>query len=111
MVKPRIYISGPISGHVLDERRAAFSKVALRLRADDWEVFNPMENGLPADADTHEHMHRDLAELTREDRPYDAIYMMKGWLHSAGCKLEFGVATGIGLDVYFEEAVTMLKFT
>ena len=29
--------------------------------------------------------------------------MMEKWTHSAGCKLEFDVATAIGLDVVFEE--------
>ena len=110
MKKPRIYISGPISGHDMEERRTAFGKVKVMLETQEWEVFNPMENGLPAEATTHEHMHRDLAELTREDMPYDAIYMMRGWLHSAGCKLEFDVATSIGLDVYFEENGVMIKF-
>lgn len=108
--KQRIYISGPISGHDLQERRAAFLDASLFLMAQGFEVFNPMENGLPAEATTNEHMHRDLAELTNEDDPYDAIYMMKRWSHSAGCKLEFDVATAIGLDVYFEESNSMIKF-
>lgn len=111
MTKKRIYISGPISGHDMEERRVAFKKVQLWLEAQDWEVFNPMENGLPAEANTHQHMHRDLAELTNEERPYDAIYMMKRWTHSAGCKLEFDVATAIGMDVYFEDSNSMIKFT
>lgn len=110
MVKPRIYISGPISGYDIDERRAEFKRVQVWLEAQGWEVFNPMENGLPAEADTHRHMHRDLAELTREDKPYDAFYMMKRWTHSKGCKVEFDVATAIGLDVYFEDSNTMIKF-
>lgn len=33
------------------------------------------------------------------------IYMMCRFTHSAGCKVEFDVATAIGLDVYFEEAM------
>ena len=61
-----------------------------------------MENGLSADSTTHDHMHRDLAVLTNEDIPFTAIYMMTGWLHSAGCKLEFDVATAIGLSVIME---------
>ena len=109
--KPRIYISGPISGHNIDERRAEFKKVQLWLEAQQWEVFNPMENGLPDDAGTHRHMQRDLSVLTSEEHPFDAIYMMKRWTHSKGCKVEFDVATAIGLDVYFEECDTMIKFT
>lgn len=105
----RIYISGPISGHDLEERRQAFKEVQRHLEAQGHEVFNPMENGLSADATTHEHMHRDLSVLTNEQKPFTHIYMMKNWLHSAGCKLEFMTATAIGLNVIFDE-VTEVKF-
>ena len=54
------------------------------------------ENGLPSDAGTHAHMKRDFELLIG----CDAIYMMEGWLCSAGCKVEFDVATASGLDVY-----------
>lgn len=111
MKKPRIYISGPISGHDLEERRKTFKETQLMLEAQGWDVFNPMENGLPAEATTRQHMHRDLAELTREDEGrFTAIYMMKKWLHSAGCKLEFDVATSIGLTVYFAECTRLVNF-
>ena len=110
MTKPKIYISGPISGHDIEERRKAFKQAQWMLESQEWEVFNPLENGLPVEAATFQHMHRDLAELTREDKPFDAIYMMRRWTHSAGCKLEFDVATAIGLDVYFEDAGMMVKF-
>jgi hypothetical protein len=99
-----IYLSGPISGHSIDERRKAFSEKEEELKALGYKVFNPTKNGLQAEASTHEHMHRDLSVLTSEEMPMTHIYMMEGWLHSAGCKLEFDVATAIGLSVIFEEA-------
>lgn len=82
--KPRIYISGPISGYDLEERRAAFHYVQEMFEVAGYYVFNPMENGLPAEATTAQHMRRDLHELTREDEPYDSIYLMEKWNHSAG---------------------------
>lgn len=96
----RIYISGPISGKDYDERKAAFSAVKKSLEAKGYEAISPMENGLNKYASTHLHMHRDIELLMS----CDAIYMMEGWLHSKGCKLEFDVATAIGIDVWFEEA-------
>lgn len=110
MKKPRIYISGPISGHDKGECEAKFQRAEYELISKGYEVFNPMKNGLPYDAPTAQHMHRDLAELTREDDPYDAIYMMKKWNHSAGCWTEFKVATAIGLNVFFEQAEEMIRF-
>ena len=106
MTKKRIYISGPISGHEIARRLLAFKTAKLRLEARGFEVFNPMENGLPAEASTHEHMKVDIRHLLS----CDAIYMLRRWTHSKGCKVEFDVATAIGLDVYFEESESMIKF-
>lgn len=99
MDKPLIYISGPISHRDPVERRKAFADTAAMLRAKGFDVVNPMENGLPYNASTHQHMRRDFEMLM----VCDIIYMMKGWMHSKGCKVEFDVATAIGLSVMFQE--------
>lgn len=109
-VKKRIYISGPIDHHNYEERYKAFEEVENKLRAGGWEVFNPMKNGLPKDAATKEHMRRDLSELTNEQRPYSAIYLMRRWTHSKGCMTEFMAATAIGLEIVFEEISGQVLF-
>lgn len=78
----RIYISGPISGHDIEERRKAFKEIQSQLEAQGYDPVNPMENGLPAEATTHEHMKRDIELLLT----CDYIYMMRRWTHSKGCK-------------------------
>ena len=102
-MKPRIYISGPISGHDIEERRKAFKEVQKEFEDDGWTVFNQMENGLPPESTTHEHMRRDLSVLTNEEIPFEAIFMMKRWTHSAGCWKEFETAISCGIRVIFEE--------
>jgi len=102
----RIYISGPISGHNIEERRKAFKEIQEHLEAQGYDVVNPMENGLPAEATTHEHMKRDIELLMT----CDYIYMMRRFTHSKGCKVEFDVATAIGLPVFFEESGEITKF-
>lgn len=104
--KKRVYISGPISGHDLNERREEFASLKNLLIIMDYEPVNPMENGLPADATTHQHMRRDIELLMT----CDMIYMMKGWTHSKGCMVELEVATSIGMPVLFEEASEMVLF-
>ena len=105
-MKKKIYISGPISGHDMEERRKAFKTAEVFLKAQGYEVVNPMENGLPAEATTHEHMRRDIELLMT----CNIIYMMRRWTHSKGCKVEFDVATAIGLPVLFEEASELIEF-
>ena len=102
----RIYISGPISGHDIQERRKAFKIIQTFLETQDYEAVNPMENGLPDDASIHDHMKRDIEMLMT----CDMIYMMRRWTHSKGCKVEFDVATAIGLPVLFEESGEIIEF-
>lgn len=96
----KIYISGPISGHDIEERRKAFKETQEFLETQGYQVENPMENGLPDEATTNDHMKRDIELLLT----CDYIYMMRRWTHSKGCKVEFDVATAIGLPIIFEEA-------
>jgi hypothetical protein len=109
-MKKRVYISGPISGHAKEATEIRFQRVEHELISKGYEVFNPMKNGLPFEAPTSQHMRRDLNELTREDKPYDAIYLMKRWNHSAGCWTEFKVALAMGLEVLAEQDDIVYKF-
>ena len=102
-MKPRIYISGPISNHDKEEVVERFKKYADYFIEQGYRVFNPLENGLPFDADTHRHMRRDLNILTNEEDPFDYIFMMKRWTHPAGCWKEFEDAVSSGIAVIFEE--------
>lgn len=100
--KKKIYLSLPISGYDLDERRATAQRMEDKL-AHDWDVVNPLKNGLPSDAGTHAHMRRDFEMMLG----CDAVCFMERWLHSAGCHVEFMVATACGMEVYFEECFIM----
>ena len=109
-MKPRIYISGAISGLNIEERKREFKIIQNMLEERGWTVFNPLENGLPEDSPTNLHMRRDLSVLCNDEIPFQAIYMMKGWNHSAGCWTEFHDALAIGLEVIFEQVGFPIKF-
>lgn len=96
--KKKIYLSLPISGYDINERRATADGKKRELESFGFEVVNPLDNGLPDDAGTHAHMKRDFEMLLG----CDAIFMMTDWLRSAGCKVEFDVATASGLVVYMD---------
>lgn len=96
----KVYISGPIAGYELEERRLAFLKVQHMLEEKGFEPVNPFDNGVPEDAHWRQHMRADIAMLIQ----CDYIYMMPGWELSKGCKLELDVASSCGIEVKLNEA-------
>ncbi len=94
----KIYISGAIAHHDLEERQTAFAEAEALLKAKDYEVFNPFKNGVSQDAHWRKHMRADLAALLL----CDAIYLLDGWETSKGAKLEFDVASTCGLKIYYQ---------
>ena len=96
--KKVVYLSAPISGFDIDERRATFERVENELKKLGYKVLSPMKNGLSQDEPTSRHMKRDIILLLQAD----AIFLMTGWNRSAGCLTELNVATACGLDVWFE---------
>ena len=94
----KVYISGPITGIDPEVCRARFEAAKLRLRERGYTPVSPLENGLPVDAPYDDHMRRDLEMLAE----CDAIYMLNGWEHSKGCRIEFNVATTNRIPITFE---------
>ena len=87
----------PISGYDYSERKQLSIHVQKEMEKRGYEVFNPMFNGLPKDATTHEHMRVDFKMICE----CDEIIMLPKWNHSAGCSQEFAVAVAIGCEVKF----------
>lgn len=91
----KVYISGAIAHHDLEERKAAFKAAEQELKEMGLEPVNPFDNGLPDEDHWMEHMRADIALLVG----CDYIYMLKGWEWSKGAKLELDVATSCGIKV------------
>lgn len=90
----KIYISGPISGHDLDEVGAVFAQKERELKAQypKATVVNPM--ALPAvQSSWADYMIRDLMLL----KECNMIVMLPGWKQSKGCVTEFYFAAGCGM--------------
>jgi hypothetical protein len=96
-MKKKIYISIPIAHREIDEQKAHAARVERYLE-DYYEVINPFNNGVPADAHPSEHMRADFKLLLEAD----AIFMCKGWEDSRGCMAEWTVATSCHMDVLYE---------
>ena len=98
MVTEKIYVSGPIAGYDLQERKLAFLKVQHQLESLGYRVANPFNNGVPDEEHWRVHMRADIAMLL----DCDAIYMMPAWELSKGCKLELDVASSCGIRVIID---------
>jgi len=96
--KKRVYVSGPISGCDIGERKREFEKVCSILSGKGFSVTNPLLNGLDENARYEEHMKEDISELLR----CDSIYLLKGWGNSSGCQLEYQVAKACGMEIIKE---------
>ena len=103
--KKNIYICGPISGHDIEERRAAFAAVERMLREEGLEVVNPLTWPFPEDCTHEQYMRVDIALLIG----CDYIYLMKGWYGSRGAVTEFLVACSAGIEVYANESFLSFK--
>lgn len=84
----KIYISGKISGLPVDEVVAKFQTAAWKIRKFGQTPINPLDNGLPIEAEWADQMGKDIALLLRAD----AIYMLSDWRQSEGATIEYQIA-------------------
>lgn len=97
-MKGKIYCAGPMRGYE-GLNFAAFNSAAEDLRADGWEVVNPVEINPDTNAEWLDCMQKDICALVY----CDSIYMLTGWEKSEGATLEHLIASRLGFDVYFED--------
>lgn len=95
----KCYISLPITGYDLAERRETAARIEARLQQLGFETVNPLSKDLPDDAPYSEHMKQDLKLLL----DCDHIYPAKGWKDSGGCRLEVEVAMKCGLKMILND--------
>lgn len=103
----KVYIAGPMSG-VPNYNRENFCAVEKAMELLGHEPFNPIH---------HEGSKRAQAGTTSGTEAYreclgidldwicknaDAIYMMRGWEKSYGCKAEHATAVALGLEIWYE---------
>lgn len=81
----KLYISGQVSGLDLDNVKQCFADKKKYLQENyDFEVVNPLENGLSVDLPWIKHICHDLEQL----HECDSILMLDGWRNSKGACLE-----------------------
>ena len=99
----KIYLSGQISGLPLDVARKRFTDAKEMLELQGWEVINPLDNGVPLDADWEEHMAEDILSLFA----CKAIFMLDGWERSQGARLEHALAKRISMRIIYQRDIAL----
>lgn len=90
----RIYLSGPMTG-LKDFNYPAFNAEAARLRALGYNVENPAENPLPADAPWHMCMRAAIRQMLT----CDTVAFLPGWQTSRGANVEVELAGHLKMAV------------
>ena len=99
----KIYMSLPISGHDLTERKeyAEYKQNMLywAYKPNEWEIIPPFDVCPDPDKPYSYYMGKDIEALLE----CDAIYLCEGWQNSKGCMAEFEVARIYGKEIMFEK--------
>ncbi len=95
----KLYISGQVSGLDLEDVKKRFEDKKKYLQENyDFEVVNPLENGLSVDLPWIKHICHDLEQL----HECDSILMLDGWRNSKGACLEKEFATLTKKTIIYE---------
>lgn len=94
MIGQCVYIAGPMTG-IPGFNYPEFNSVAAQLRALGLKVENPAENlPIKAKMEWSDWMRLGIIQLMRCDR----VVLLRGWENSPGAKLEFQLATKLGIE-------------
>ena len=97
---PRIYLAGPMTG-LPEFNYPAFHAEASRLRQLGYHVENPAEIN-PEGGSWADCMRRDIPQLLT----CDSLALLPGWDKSKGARLEYHVASELGMQVFTASQIT-----
>ena len=105
----KIYISGPITGYDLDERRQTFDKARKEIEkwVERWNKLSHSHTEVAIFPPPHAYKEgMTYAQIMRYDIEQlltcDMICFMKGWRESKGCNVEEQVARACGIKVFLD---------
>lgn len=100
-----IYISGGITGRLIEDVEKNFRYAELILHQKGWNVVNPLNIDHQENSTWATYMLTDLAALI----PCDAIYMLQDWNKSHGARIEHAFAIAMGKMIYYSASVPTVE--
>ena len=91
--RPKVYISGPVTGRDMTECKVDFNSAELWLTGLGYDVVNPLSYGEIENGSWEDYMKKDLKMLL----DCDYIYLLDGWESSRGARVEYNVACDVGI--------------
>ena len=105
MDKKRVYISLPITGYELQERKEYASQMATKVHeylteqgAKNFEVITPFDICSEEGLTYAQYMARDIEVLMESH----LVFLCKGWYDSTGCRIEWFIAERMGIPIIRE---------
>ena len=103
----RIYIAGPMRGYK-NNNHEEFDKAEEQLLSKKfWYPVNPARIDRQAGVDPADNMSKlELKKALKRDVDLlfdcDGIYMLRGWEHSEGARMEHALATALNLGIHYQ---------
>lgn len=100
-----LYIAGPMTG-LPENNYPAFHTAAAQYRATGFTVLNPAENLPPCPAPVwSDWMRLGLPQLLQ----CRGIVLLPGWEHSRGARIEHDLAQNLGLAVFLDVKIDVVR--
>ena len=93
--KTKVYISGPITG-MPDDNRQDFQDAEDWLKYNGYSVVNPHRLNHKHGKTWGEYLRVDIIAMMES---CDKIYLLDGWTHSDGARIEYNLAKGLGFSL------------
>lgn len=94
-MEKKVYISAPISGYSIKERKKYFSTIARHIIDLGYKPVNPFDNGLPEESSYEKHLKQDIRMLL----DCDMIVFGFNAMFSVGCITEERIALSCGIQI------------
>lgn len=94
----KCYISGQITGLTELEYLHRFAIGMEEVRTMNMEPVNPCHLPHEHDKSWQSYMKHDIIEMLN----CDALYMLNNWHYSKGAKIEWQIATFLGMQIFYQ---------